>query len=308
MSEKTNAPASPSPIEAADNDTTGTPAPAPGNWQSVWDEVSQAWYWWDPTTNEVTWDDPSDPAFAEKQKQAASKSGADNDGSQSKVDSSPASPFEKSTTIKSATSASATTIDPTTDYYNSAEYYDWYYSQYAQQQTDTTPQQPVSELDRLLDTIDTTVKQTLDKTAPPRTKRAAEESLSHDREPSQNKSNLDDLPPAPAQPTKTPVDYSDYTMTASFDRRTGRFRPLSDPRFADPRSHFDQASKAARQCNFFFDYEGYQQERAAKRMALEAEGGDGGKKEKKLTKKELEFYKNRKKEKKASALRARYAD
>ena len=96
-------------------------------------------------------------------------------------------------------------------------------------------------------------------------------------------------------------------MTASFDRRTGRFRPLTDPRFADPQSYFDQASKAARQCNFFFDYEGYQQERAAKRLQLEAQGGEA-KKEKKLTKKELEFYKNRKKERKASALRARYAD
>lgn len=78
-----------------------------------------------------------------------------------------------------------------------------------------------------------------------------------------------------------------------------------DPRFAAPDQYFDQTSKAFRQMNFYFDYDKYQEERAAQRMA-ELNGEGKPRKQVKLTKKELEFYKQRKKEKKLSSLKQRF--
>jgi hypothetical protein len=35
-----------------------SPVPNPNPWQSVFDESSQSWYWWNTETGETTWDDP----------------------------------------------------------------------------------------------------------------------------------------------------------------------------------------------------------------------------------------------------------
>jgi hypothetical protein len=72
------------------------------NWQTVYDEAAKANYYWNPKTNETTWDEPLE-IKALRQKPATSKE------------------------------ATETTTEPTEeqkkameDYYNSKEYYDWY--------------------------------------------------------------------------------------------------------------------------------------------------------------------------------------
>ncbi|KAJ3007865.1 hypothetical protein HKX48_008901 [Thoreauomyces humboldtii] len=100
------------------------------------------------------------------------------------------------------------------------------------------------------------------------------------------------------------VDQTDYAVTGSFSTRTGKFQNVDrDPRFAAPEQYFDQHSKASRQMSFFFDYDKFQEERAAERMK-EMEGPAA--KRAKLTKKDLQFYKQKKQEKKLSSLRTRF--
>ncbi|KAJ3032481.1 hypothetical protein HDV00_007446 [Rhizophlyctis rosea] len=286
----------------------------PTDWQSCWDSASQAWYWWNTVTGETSWDDPSDPGFEEKRAKSVTNSqeATEQTGTEDPKQPSPSSEASQPTdkpVEKSATDASESSTNP--DYYNSADYYNWYYSYYGQQQPPQPPPQATSEFDQLLDTIDGSVKKKLDEIAPAPVRTA--HSSAQDVIPDWvgEGSAQESLPATTSKPVgaSTPgkVDYSDYTVSGSFDVRTGRFRNTSDPRFAAPDLYFDQASKAARQMNFYFNYDQYQEERAAERMAMEA-GGGPIRKEKKLTKKELEFYKQRKKEKKMASFIAKYAD
>ncbi|KAJ3170070.1 hypothetical protein HDU87_008845 [Geranomyces variabilis] len=98
---------------------------------------------------------------------------------------------------------------------------------------------------------------------------------------------------------------SDYTTIGAFSTRSGRFQNVDrDARFAAPEKYYDQSSKAMRQMGIFFDYEKFQSERAADRMAK----GDEASKRRPptLTKKQVEYYKQKKKLKKLSSVRTRF--
>ncbi|KAJ3398150.1 hypothetical protein CcCBS67573_g08894 [Chytriomyces confervae] len=90
----------------------------------------------------------------------------------------------------------------------------------------------------------------------------------------------------------------DYTSSASFNARTGRFTALTAPNA----SNFDHIAKAERQMSAFFDIRAYQEEMNAYKQSQEA------KKRPKLTKKELEKFKERNKERKVKRLLKRLGD
>ncbi|KAI9091305.1 hypothetical protein DFS34DRAFT_597255 [Phlyctochytrium arcticum] len=99
------------------------------------------------------------------------------------------------------------------------------------------------------------------------------------------------------------VDQSDYSVTGAFSTYTGKFQNVDrDARYAAPEQHFDQNSKAFRQMGFYFDTDKYQEERSQQRM----EERMNPRKTQKLSKKDVEFYKQRKKEKKLRSLKARF--
>lgn len=98
------------------------------------------------------------------------------------------------------------------------------------------------------------------------------------------------------------ISSADYTAVGYFDSRTGKFRrPEGDARVADPRAHFSDASKSARQMNFYFDYEAFADQRAQERAEAAANPQP-----KKITKKQIEEWKQKKEQKKRKRLLAEY--
>ncbi|KAJ3255177.1 hypothetical protein HK103_006546 [Boothiomyces macroporosus] len=77
-------------------------------WQSIWDKEAKAYYFWNPKTNETTWDNPlkKEAEDKEEKKEAAEKAADQKE--------------EKKTDE---------------DYYSSKEYYDWYMENMAQMQS-----------------------------------------------------------------------------------------------------------------------------------------------------------------------------
>ncbi|KAI8919925.1 hypothetical protein DFJ77DRAFT_220695 [Powellomyces hirtus] len=278
--------------------------PPVSDWQPIFDDASQLYYWWNVKTNETSWEDPkykqptndevkkpegeskseSTPEDAEEDEaREAADSGIE---AGAKVGGSPTPEPPSSTDQGTQGETLARDAQPAEDnqpptgsadsnYYNSEEYYNWYYSQgYGGQ----APPNGSA-------TIGATSGAGLpaDQGAGPYPVEAAYGSRA---------------------PIVGSVDQSDYTVMGAFSTRTGRFQNVDrDERFAAPEQYFDQHSKAVRQMSFFFDYDKYQDERAAQRQAEMAEGP---RKPPKLTKKDVEFYKQKKKIKKLSSLRQRF--
>ncbi|KAJ3124070.1 hypothetical protein HK098_001395 [Nowakowskiella sp. JEL0407] len=96
--------------------------------------------------------------------------------------------------------------------------------------------------------------------------------------------------------------YTDYSVSAGFNPLTGKFQNIAANDRYKPEEYFSQLSKAERQMNFFFDLKQYQEQRAAEAMAKKNE------KPKRLSKKEVQMFKERKKIKKDEKMRKKYAD
>jgi hypothetical protein len=96
----------------------------------------------------------------------------------------------------------------------------------------------------------------------------------------------------------------DYTLSATFNRKTGRFQ--TDMTSAS--SYFDPTSKAERQMSYYFDYGKYQEERNMQKQMEMMKSKSGGGVQKKLTKKELDMFKQKTKEKKLRSLKKRFGD
>ena len=90
-----------------------------------------------------------------------------------------------------------------------------------------------------------------------------------------------------------------YAASGAFDSRTGKFVPLSARATHDP-SRLSHANQADRQMNAFFDVQQYEEEKKRSREEQEQEEAQGAKRQKAPTKKELQRYKERAKEKKAA--------
>ncbi|UZJ57363.1 hypothetical protein CBS101457_006683 [Exobasidium rhododendri] len=92
---------------------------------------------------------------------------------------------------------------------------------------------------------------------------------------------------------------STYSASGVFDSRTGKFVPLSARATHDP-SRLSHANQADRQMGAFFDVQQYEEERKRDRDEQEEEEAQDSKRKKAPTKKELQRYKQRAKEKKAA--------
>ncbi|KAJ3414038.1 hypothetical protein HDV05_007163 [Chytridiales sp. JEL 0842] len=106
----------------------------------------------------------------------------------------------------------------------------------------------------------------------------------------------------PADTADSVFGLQDYTLAATFNSRTGRFQPA-----ATLSSNFTPAQKAHRQMSYYFDVDKYQEERNMEKMMSGTKTKEGGVK-KKLTRKELEMYKAKAKEKKMRSLRMRLGE
>ncbi|KAI7895664.1 uncharacterized protein EV154DRAFT_494553 [Mucor mucedo] len=133
-------------------------------------------------------------------------------------------------------------------------------------------------LDFLLDRIDTEVKRKLDGEVEP---------AAGTTEQSQYYDQYFDQPE------------TSYASTAHFNARTGRFTTQNDVERLNP-ENLTIESRAKRQMQFYFDVDTYTEERNQQRSFTE--DGRVGKK-KQLTRKEVEYFKKMKKEKKSKKAR-----
>ncbi|KAJ3028118.1 UNVERIFIED_CONTAM: hypothetical protein HDU68_002439 [Siphonaria sp. JEL0065] len=212
-------------------------------WSAALDESSGSYYYYNEETEETTWDKPA---------------GVEIEGLPAEAE----NPQEATT---------ASTVTASADYYNSKEYYDWYYSQYAAHAATATS------------TNDDDTKAPGTTTIPPLPG-------SHQYASAWN-------PLAAATGEELDPDFQpDYTLSASFNARNGRFTSLSGPNG----TQFDHISKAERQMSHFFDIRQYQEDRNRERMERKPVV--------KLTKKELEKYKEKSKMKKKERLLKRLGD
>jgi hypothetical protein len=89
-----------------------------------------------------------------------------------------------------------------------------------------------------------------------------------------------------------------YEASGFFNSKTGKFQSNTyDPKFV-PSAYFNPADRASRQMSGFFDYQQFTQNPTTASMNRQA---------KKLTKKEVEMYKKKRKEKKEANLRKKFA-
>jgi len=193
----------------------------------------------------------------------------------------------------------------TQDYNNQYYYPDYWYSGETTGSEATYGAEEVNPLDSLLDKIDTEIKVKLDGTS----KEQSNENNTSTSTDSSTTFSIDSTPPLPSYPPPLPsyppplppptssssssssssvtTLTPNYTASARFNARTGRFQ--RDPTLNPER--FSADAKAVRQMSFFFNYEQYAEERGSKRLK-------GEKKEKKLSKKELNLLRQKRKEKK----------
>jgi hypothetical protein len=145
------------------------------------------------------------------------------------------------------------------------------------------PANASNPLDFLLDRIDAVVKRKLD--------------------------NGEDVDPADLPENKHySADYDqqhynqqpgEYTATAQFNARTGKFTTQDDASRLNP-ENLTIESRAKRQMQYYFDVDSYTEERNQEKAYVE--DGRAGKK-KQLSRKEIEYFKKMKKEKKSKKAR-----
>ncbi|KAI9335491.1 hypothetical protein BDR26DRAFT_936448 [Obelidium mucronatum] len=213
-------------------------------WSATWDESSSSYYYWNSETDETTWDKPV---------------GVEIEGL----------PEGANETTETSTK------DANADYYNSKEYYDWYYSQYSNQKPASSESAAATAAG-----------------GPPG---------ADDEKPPGVPSGSYQYASAwnPATGESIDPDFQpDYTLSASFNARNGRFTSLSGPNG----TQFDHISKAERQMSHFFDIRQYQEDRNRERQEQK------GQQQKKLTRKELEKFKEKAKIKKKERLLKRLGD
>ncbi|KAI8588276.1 hypothetical protein BDZ88DRAFT_453191 [Geranomyces variabilis] len=212
-------------------------SPTVSEWQPIFDDASQLYYWWNVKSNETSWTDPN--------KQSSQLAPALQASSDSTRTISPAPEGEEATRSRQPELDAGS---QPSSYYGSKEYYDWYHANV--------------------------------------------------------KATSSGIAEVESKPIIGSVQ-SDYTTIGAFSTRSGRFQNVDrDSRFAAPEKYYDQGSKALRQMSVFFDYEKFQSERAADRMANGEEAGKS--RPRTLTKKQVEYYKQKKKLKKLSSLRTRF--
>lgn len=152
-------------------------------------------------------------------------------------------------------------------------------------------------LDFLLDRIDAVVKKKLDNG-----EEVHEEELDHSRylthNGDQQHQHQQHYGEYYGQTEQEQADGS-YTATAHFNARTGRFTTQEDVNRLNP-ENLTIESRAKRQMQFYFDVDSYTEER--NNAKLQAQDGRVGKK-KQLTRKEVEYFKKMKKEKKSKKAR-----
>lgn len=255
------------------------------DWQAIWDDNVQAYYYWNTVTNETTWEIPSSISYTE--------------GSYYQC------PTNDSTI--SADQAATATEEYYRYYYAQYGYYpEGYYYGYDTASTDVTaPAEPPNPLESILDKIDTEVKSKLDGTSSslPSSSSISQhnENNEQSQEQEQQESSTSDTSAyyQYSQGTED-SDYNsflaqhgnegaDYTISARFNSRTGKFQ--RDPTLTPEK--FSSDAKAIRQMSYFFDYESFAEQRS-KRNKESSES----KSNKKLNRKDIELFKQKKKERK----------
>ncbi|CAI2164352.1 11774_t:CDS:2 [Funneliformis geosporum] len=255
---------------------------------AVWDDNAQAYYYWNTITNETTWENPSN--------------------------------ISNNTDLTAQTSNSE---------YSEQDYYQYYYSQYgydpeayyygydgstltaSSDMANTavaSTEPPINPLDTLLDKIDKEVKSKLDKKSSKTKSSPISDSQynSNDQEQPPTSTNLDSYDQYKSTTNDSEYqsflaehgsDGADYKFTARFNARTGKFQrdPTLNP------EKFSADAKAIRQMSYFFDYDQFAESRgsaANKRLSSDASLDDSIRSHKKLNKKDIEMFKQKKKEKK----------
>lgn len=167
---------------------------------------------------------------------------------------------------------------------DNAQAYYWWNTE-TNETTWINPEQPVYDtvtsqnpLDSILDKIETEVKKQLDgeEAVAPVVNQASYERYFEDQ-------------PEPS-----------YTTTAHFNARTGRFTTQEDLNRLNP-EHLTIENRATRQMQNFFDVDRYTEERNMQRASYTADGRIAKKKH--LSRKEVEYFKKMKKEKKSKKAR-----
>ncbi|KAJ3117010.1 hypothetical protein HDU96_008181 [Phlyctochytrium bullatum] len=270
-------------------------------WQAVFDDASKSWYWWNTKTNETTWDDPT----GGESKEAAAGTSAE--ASKAKEDGKTDAPAAEKKAGEADGAQAATNPaqagDPTSaDYYNSQEYYNWYYSQMgaaAPSASDAAPGTSGTEPGEITETP--TSAAPADASGSNMNAAAAYAAYAASYAAAAS-SMLPALVASQYMQQVTPAAESfkpdDIHLVATFNAKTGKFQ--ADRTGSD--SYFAPNAKAERQMAHFFDIDRYQEERNL--MKLQQQLMPEGKK--KLTKKDIDRFKKKNKEKKLRSLLKRF--
>ncbi|KAI8803353.1 hypothetical protein BJ742DRAFT_502911 [Cladochytrium replicatum] len=290
---KNSSMASPSPEPIADEGNSPNSSPEPDQnqndphettatsdplWEKCWDEESKSHYWWNTQTDETTWVDPTAIDFSRKRKIELIElnNNDDEENAEKKAKS------DKEESNGTATSSSSYDASGYPSQFGSYEaYYQWYASYYG------TP--PAYGAEGYVGDSASTSTPALPGDVLP----AGAVPLNP---------YVSAVAPTGDQTLAEKLGYEDYSVKGFFNPRTGKFQNVyRDARF-NPEEHFNQFNKAERQMSFYFDYSAYQDQRMADRAQAAAE------KPKKLTKKQVEMFKERRRLKKENALRKKYTE
>ncbi|KAJ3105634.1 hypothetical protein HDU97_007841 [Phlyctochytrium planicorne] len=247
-------------------------------WQAVYDENSQAWYWWNTVSGETTWEDPNGIAKEEAGKGQVEEEEGEEESNDEKEE---GEAEESKDTKEDGKGEQSTTA--AADYYSSEAYYNWYYSQMGmtQQAADGTaavaPAAPAGA-----------------------NAAAAAAAAAYSTYQAYNALSMPAIALGNQNQPSTAGFFGpgDISMSATFNAKTGKFQPDR----SGGESYFNPSAKAERQMAHFFDIDRYQEERNL--MKLQEAMMPQGKK--KLTKKDIDKFKKKNKEKKLRSLLKRF--